>query len=852
MVHRHPCKSQSKGKQGAICKKMIDISARYRIKFNLSNESISVNLKKTSSLATGSLLLLAGTAFSEVPSSNYLWFDKPAPLQGIVKNDGNYFGDASNFKGNSWESQALPIGNGRIGAMIFGGVERECLSMNEISLWSGGENPGGGYGYGPTADRNQFGSYQPFADALIDFDYKGGNEDPAEYTRSLSLEDAVAKVSFKKSGVTYTREYFSSFPDQVMVMTCTASTPGALNAAFTLKPNHTTTVTASGNTLILSGTLANGEKFEGRMVVITQGGKVTANGSGGKVDLTYENRGDGRAPVLDMAKLPSLKLSDATSCTVIISLATDYVMDYKKHWKGESPDKKNTAILARATKKTAEDLKKAHIANYKSLFDRCRINLGKTDPGIAKLPINERLKSYKSNPVDPELEETVFQMGRYMIISSSRPGTLPANLQGLWNNKVHQAWACDYHSNINVQMNYWGVEPTNLTECHLPLINYFKAMEEPSQIASQKEFKTQSGGKVRGWTVRTSQNIWGGHGWQWNIPGAAWYAHHIWNHYLFTGDKEYLKNTAYPMMKEIAMFWEDHLKELGKDGEGFKSNGNDVDIAELKGLPAGTLVAPNGWSPEHGPREDGVAHDQQLIWELFTNTITAANILNTDKSWAAELAKKRAKLAGPKIGKEGNLQEWMIDRIAKTQHRHTSHLYAVYPGSQISMAKTPDFAEAARKSLEWRGTTGDSRRSWSWTWRTALWARFHDGEKAHEMLAGLITHNMLDNLLTTHPPMQLDGTFGITGGIAEMLLQSQTGDVMLLPAPTKAWPDGSVRGMKARGDITVDFDWKNGKVTKYALRSPYPRPVKVVVNGQAKTVTPTQIAPAGSAKKKAE
>lgn len=267
-------------------------------------------------------------------------------------------------------------------------------------------------------------------------------------------------------------------------------------------------------------------------------------------------------------------------------------------------------------------------------------------------------------------------------------------------------------------------------------------------------------------------------------------------------------------MKEICHFWEDHLKELGAGGEGFKTNGKDPSEEEKKDLAdvkAGTLVAPNGWSPEHGPREDGVMHDQQIIAELFSNTIKAARILGKDAAWAKSLEGKLKRLAGNKIGKEGNLQEWMIDRIPKTDHRHTSHLFAVFPGNQISKLKTPKLAEAARLSLEWRGTTGDSRRSWTWPWRTALWARLGEGNKAHEMVQGLLKFNTLPNMLTTHPPMQMDGNFGIVGGICEMLVQSHAGGLDIMPSPVEAWPEGSVKGLKARGNVTVDFPGRTAR-----------------------------------------
>jgi len=400
-------------------------------------------------------------------------------------------------------------------------------------------------------------------------------------------------------------------------------------------------------------------------------------------------------------------------------------------------------------------------------------------------------------------------------MSSSR-NSLPANLQGLWNHKVHAPWASDYHNNINIQEAYWPAEVTNLSECHLPLLNFITESAPASRAMTKKQF----GENHRGWTTRISQNPWGWGGWtMWNVPINAWYALHMWEHFQFTQE-----------------FWEDHLKELGKDGKGFASGDKNADRNQLKGMAAGTLVAPNGWSHEWGPTEDGVAHDQQLVRDLFNNTIEAAKILGVDAAWTKKLQDKRDRLAPDKIAPGGYLQEWIIDRPNMVSgHRHTSHLFAVFPGSEISVAKTPALAAAAKKSLELRGTAGDSRRSWSWPWRTALWARFKEGDKAHEMIEGLFTHNTLPNLLTTHPPFQMDGNFAYPAGVAEMLLQSHAGQIELLPAPCKAWPDGSVRGMKARGNITVNFDWKNGKVIKHELFSPTEQTVTVVINGKKKT-----------------
>jgi alpha-L-fucosidase 2 len=414
-----------------------------------------------------------------------------------------------------------------------------------------------------------------------------------------------------------------------------------------------------------------------------------------------------------------------------------------------------------------------------------------------------------------------------LLVSSSRPGGLPANLQGLWNNSNTPPWASDYHNNINIQMNYWAAESTNLSQCHLPLIDFIVAAQEPCRIATRKTF----GENVRGWTARTSQSIFGGNGWEWNITSSAWYAQHVFEHWAFTNDKIYLRHTAYPILKEVCGFWEDRLKKM----------------------PDGTFMAPDGWSPEHGPREDGVMYDQELVWNLFQNYLEAAQALNIDTAYQSKINFLQKHLAPNKIGKWGQLQEWQEDRDdPDDQHRHTSHLFAVYPGRQINPVQTPELAKAAIISLRSRSgnygknintaftvesTVGDSRRSWTWPWRCALWARLYDGEKAGIMIRGLLTYNTLSNLFTSHPPFQIDGNLGISGAIAEMLLQSHTGVIQLLPAIPESWKKkGSFHGLKARGGYTVDCEWQDGKVIRYKIVSATGSKVKVNVNGETKVI----------------
>ncbi len=814
---------------------------------------------KLTKIALTTVLAIASMAIaSEFSSSDHLWYQQPAVLPNtalpwtVVPHATSNLPGKKN--GDTWESQTLPVGNGRIGGTVYGGDRLDCVVLNEVSLWSGGLNSpynGAGYNYGPKSGRNEFGSYQPFANLYVAFEYKG---QPSDYTRSLDLRKAEAQTKFRADGHNYKRSCFVSRPDDVMVYTAETDKPGGITANIALTPYHNVTYSkGEGNSIIMKGTLSNGEQFEGRIVVKTKGGKATVEGNMENVTIAYSGQRDRQYPVWSASHLPYVAVRGADAVEVYVTLATDYKMDYHSSWKGEAPSVRNERVLQNIANKTEAQIREAHRKDFASYYDRMKVDFGTSQLGLTESPTDVRLHSYRTRydrglkTFDPDLEELLFNYGRYVLISGSQPGNLPVTLQGIWNDKVHAPWACDYHNNINLQMCYWAAEVANLSECHAPLIDFIRAMEEPLSESTRRHF----GFNVRGWTTRISQNPWGGGGWvKWNPPVNAWYALHIWDRYMFSQDKEYLRNVAYPLLKNICHFWEDELKEVGAQGKGLQTRQNEkspikeltvAEHPELAAIKEGALVCPMGWSHEWGPLEDGCAHDQQLIRELFDNTVKAANILGVDAEWAAELAKKRDRLVGDRIGRDGYLQEWIVDRpnMVKGQ-RHTSHLIGVFPGSTISMDKTPELAKAAMKSLELRGLTADNRRSWTWPWRTALWARFRNADKAYSMVQHYIRYNVLDNLFGNHPPMQMDGTYGMPGGMSEMLIQSHAGAIELLPAIPAVWEEGSVKGIRARGNITVDMAWKNGKVTSYTLTttSPNPAPVTVLVNGERKQVTP--------------
>lgn len=743
-----------------------------------------------------------------------LWYDKPAKL---------------------WE-ETLPLGNGRLGMTPDGGLTNEKIVLNDITLWSGSEQDANNYEAhkslpairklilegkndeaqalvnrdfvckGPGSGGAQWGKYQTLGVLEIHYNHKGEDATPKDYKRELSLDSAIASCSYTLNQVKYKREYFSSFDDDVDIIKISSDKSGMINCRIAISRPEKFAVKTEGQQLQMSGQLDNGTngkgmQYQARVSVKLKGGNLS----------TDQN---------------SLIIKDATELIIYVSAATDF--------RGNAFKEKTQQYLAGAMNKSYETQKAKHIANFSKLFKRLSIDLGsgKTE----ERSTDSRLAAfYERSELDPGMAALFFQYGRYLSISSTRVGLLPPNLQGLWAKEINTPWNGDYHLDVNVQMNHWPVEVANLSELNLPLADLVKGLVKPGERTAKAYYNAE------GWIAHVITNVWGftepGESASWGAAnaGSGWLCNNLWEHYAFSMDLKYLKE-IYPVLKGSALFYKNAQVKDPKTGWMLTSPSVS---------PENTFYLPNGKTASISM---GPTIDNQIIRELFNNVITASTILGIDADFRKEL-ENRLKLVPPAgvISKDGRIQEWIEDyKETDPQHRHISHLYGLYPASLITPTHTPALAQAARKTLEVRGDDGPS---WTIAYKLLFWARLQDGNRAFKLFKELLKPTLkLDinygagggvypNMLSAGPPFQIDGNFGAAAGLAEMLIQSHDGFIDLIPALPDAWKAyGNVKGLKARGNFTVDMNWKDGKIITYRISSTKAKKVKVKVNGEIKEI----------------